>query len=195
MNARSEGLKVAGAPARTSLAMLASAKRRIVARVVAAALGAVVCLAFAPPARAAAAAQCIAEVASMYLESDARAAAADDGPAWLCPLGEPSPVSDGEVPICLIEGASAVAPLPIRSIGDARIEATSRCNSPDGPDMVTPSPDPERQLSPEMPAPALLPTLAVQPGARLMSVQRQARPAGQVPARGYGPSVYRPPRS
>ena len=142
-------------------------------------------------ARAASAAECVEALASF--PEPASAGADDDTPQWLCPLGEPQRVSDDEIPICLIEGASAVAPLPIHSIGDARIEASQRCNDLESSGLLAPPDEPQRRLSQDSPGAALLPVLpAVEGGIDSTDVTAAELERGA--PRGYRVGVYRPPR-
>jgi hypothetical protein len=170
----------------------ASDKRPIAARLAVVLVAVAAWLGVLPSARAATAEQCV-EVLASYGEPPP-ASAEDDGPDWLCPVGEPHRVSDSEVPICLLEGASAVAPLPIRAIGEARIEASPRCPSVDGPHVRGAPEEPAPKLSPEAPAAAVLPeSLPTLGGAA--SVDEVPTDGGvETAPRGFPSGIYRPPR-
>ncbi len=128
--------------------------------------------------------QCVAQLVT--LEHDMQLAESDD-----CVVDPDDPRT---VPLCLEAGASAVAPLTVHAISDARIEAAKACASDAPPHEVYRPRDkapPER--SDKAPQAALFPLPAIpvfgvpMRGARLVS--------DAAAASGHPGGVYRPPRA
>jgi len=153
-------------------------------------------------AQASAASQCVGELASWIPQAPSPPARtqerSEEDAYWDLWMSDGATtgctVNPREVPMCLSEGASAVAPRTLLPTDDSRIEATPRCNPLDGPDQWAPSPD-ER---PDHPAPpigdATLPSPpSPVPGAAAPLVLPRCEANGNTPGHPY--MVYRPPRA
>jgi len=139
--------------------------------------------------------QCLGELASWIPEPPAPPQCEDDAywELWMCDAAGSRPVSYREVPICLSEGASAIAPRTVLPTDDSRIEATPRCNPLDRADQWAASPEdrPDHPapllgdvVLPAPPSPPPLPVVALLLPRRLIQ--------GEVT--GHRFAVYRPPR-
>jgi len=144
---------------------------------------------------AAAAQQCLEQTASRAAERPAQAAPADDWEAWMCASDRAArewPAS--AVPMCLSEGASAVAPRPIHPVDGARAEAVHRCPDRDGAEQWRAG-SPDKPSKPPPPAPhdgtLATPPASTPPSSRPVTIEHPL--PGPGPA-GVKPSVYRPPR-
>jgi hypothetical protein len=141
----------------------------------------------AAPAAAAVAGQCHVE---LYSPADrATPPAEDPGDQWSCREVEPEPIRAHQVPICLIEGASAVAPLPILPTDGARAESAD----PPTPDQWMPGSHESRHKSPMDVGDAMLSAPELPMPER--AVERITSPSTHGAERASrAPGVYRPPK-
>lgn len=166
--------------------MRASASKALLALLIGFAL-----LMVAPTARAAAQ-QCAEEAVS---RPEAAVEVVPHDPTatpWICD-GAVIVLGRGDEPMCLNEGASAVAPPIIHSTGDARIEAYRRCNMFEDPSEVATPSDDSPDKTPTSPPEATVSALPPLPPAVAAAMVVLPSPPAP-PASGHSPEVYRPPR-
>ncbi len=152
-------------------------------------------------AQASAASQCIGELASWVppapsppKQTQERSEADAYWDLWMSDGAAPcNTVSPREVPMCLSEGASAIAPRTVQPTDDSRIEVTPRCNPFDGPDQFAPSPDERPDHRAPLLGDAMLPAPpSPVPGVPAPLVLPRCMAHGDAP--GFRHIVYRPPR-
>ncbi|HHH31761.1 MAG TPA: hypothetical protein ENK57_25895 [Polyangiaceae bacterium] len=134
-------------------------------------------------------------VYASLLESDSWQRPSADA---VTPDGTPDGATDGidvaGAPMSLSEGASAVAPAPIDTPSDARIEAVKRCQDEVANAEITAPSDEGPLHEPAQVMPAILPTPTALPSAAAI-VDPADLTADGGPRPGAGRDVDRPPRA
>jgi hypothetical protein len=151
----------------------------------------------ASEAYAAAAGQCLNEVSSWAPEVPGPQRRSDKDAYWDRWMCDGS-VARGEihhrmVPMCLSEGASAIAPLTLLPVDDSRIEAIPHCTPWDAPDRWVPSPDQGPEKSPPAISDALVPSTP-KPEPSTIAPRVLLRRAHDERSAGHRFAIFRPPR-